>query len=716
MLFLKGISSKVGSTFNQGNKPQDQQDDQSLATLLNREQRAELSVLISQTTEDMRKQLVRCFDEQPPPPPSTKDMPAEDEQPIDLSKLTLSDAGASPDTQAKDESRPQSSADQEPAQTEEATLAEQTPESKALKAAALEFFDTWAESVILRIGEVVNSRDHQDQDKNVSQTRKLAESDPEFRPTSRDRSVDQTLQTTYPPIPTTLSQLSHLERSATLNAILLLLLSLESYRAHSRTLLTRLCTSLSLSVAELTQMEKNTALGLLKIADASGKDTGMDASASTTKAQQSSSTARKWKVGVAGVAGAALIGITGGLAAPLLAAGVGTLMGGLGLGATAAAGYLGALAGNAALVGGLFGAYGARMTSRTMDKYAKEIEDFAFIPLKKDEGKESKGSMSKYEAQPQTRDETAPPLPPRQGGKDKPTSDPSDTSTHRLHLTIAMTGWLTEPSQVTSPWLPLTSPSTGTEPFALRWELQALQDLGNALRNLVMSEAWSTLRRELLKRTVLAALYSAIMAPLAIRKVLKIVDSPFGVAKLRAMKAGEVLADALIERVQGERPVSLVGMSLGSRVIYSCLLALARRKAFGLVENVVMMGSAVPSDTEAWRAMRSVVSGRLINVYSSQDYILAVMYRASSAQLGVAGIQRVEGVVGVENVDVSELVGGHLSYMGRTGRVLELVGWEDVDMEEVVRQEKDAKGTVEEKLESQELEGGKDGGEKAGTS
>ena len=38
------------------------------------------------------------------------------------------------------------------------------------------------------------------------------------------------------------------------------------------------------------------------------------------------------------------------------------------------------------------------------------------------------------------------------------------------------------------------------------------------------------------------------MAPLAIRKVIKVVDSPFGIAKLRAMKAGEVLADALIEK------------------------------------------------------------------------------------------------------------------------------------------------------------------------
>ena len=39
---------------------------------------------------------------------------------------------------------------------------------------------------------------------------------------------------------------------------------------------------------------------------------------------------RKWKVGLASVAGAALIGVTGGLAAPLVAAGIGSVMGGLG--------------------------------------------------------------------------------------------------------------------------------------------------------------------------------------------------------------------------------------------------------------------------------------------------------------------------------------------------------------------------------------------------
>jgi len=154
-----------------------------------------------------------------------------------------------------------------------------------------------------------------------------------------------------------------------------------------------------------------------------------------------------------------------------------------------------------------------------------------------------------------------------------------------------------------------------------------------------------------------------------------------------AVKAGEVLVDALINKVQGERPVSLVGQSLGARVVYSCLMTLAKRGAFGLVDNVVLMGAPVPSDADQWRVMRSVVSGRLINVYSEQDYILAFLYRTTSAQLSVAGLQDIEGVYGVENYNMTEQVAGHLKYMHMTGPILKEVGWTDIDEDVLKRQE-----------------------------
>lgn len=108
----------------------------------------------------------------------------------------------------------------------------------------------------------------------------------------------------------------------------------------------------------------------------------MNADAETKQKAESKASSRKWKVGLAGVAGAAIIGITGGLAAPLLTAGIDSVMGGLGLGATTAAGYLETLASSTVLVGGLFGAYGGRMTGQMMDQYAKEVSDFGFVPIR----------------------------------------------------------------------------------------------------------------------------------------------------------------------------------------------------------------------------------------------------------------------------------------------------------------------------------------------
>jgi hypothetical protein len=85
--------------------------------------------------------------------------------------------------------------------------------------------------------------------------------------------------------------------------------------------------------------------------------------------------------------------------------------------------------------------------------------------------------------------------------------------------------------------------------------------------------------------------------------------------------------------------------------------------------------------------MRSVVAGRLVNVYSENDYILAFLYRTSAIQYGVAGLQEAQDVKGIENVNVSELVSGHLRYQYLVGSILEKIGFEDIDMEEVAKEE-----------------------------
>jgi hypothetical protein len=423
--------------------------------------------------------------------------------------------------------------------------------------------------------------------------------------------------------------------------MLLLLLSLEHYSSYSRILLLHLSSSLHLPLHILVEDEVKVAQGLLEAAK------HMSGSEETQKRNDDNKVARRWKVGLASVAGAAVIGVTGGLAAPLVAGAIGTIMVGVGLEATTAAVLLGSLAESGVIVGTLFGAYGGRMTGKMMDAYAKEVEDFAFLPLK--------GSKH-HDPLPEDR---------------------------RLRVTVGVSGWLTQKEDIITPWRALGRKS---EVFALRWELEALTKLGSSMESVVKSAAWTVAKKEIIARTIFASLMDALW-PIALLKVSKVVDNPFSVAKNRADKAGLVLADALINRAQGERPVTLIGYSLGARLIYSCLMSLAERRAFGLVESAVLVGTPAPSDAADWRAMRSVVAGRLVNVYSENDYILAFLYRTSAIQYGVAGLQEAQDVKGVENVNVSEMVSGHLRYQYLVGSILEKIGFEDIDVDEVAREE-----------------------------
>jgi hypothetical protein len=270
-----------------------------------------------------------------------------------------------------------------------------------------------------------------------------------------------------------------------------------------------------------------------------------------------------------------------------------------------------------------------------VDQYAREVEDFRFIPLKDEWG--TRGSR-----------------------KDD----------RRLRVTIGINGWLGTKDDVTKPWRALGDDS---EAFALRYEMDSLLGLGKTLRELVSSYAWNTVRVEILKRTVLATLWSALW-PAYLLSAASSVDNPFSLAKNRSEKAGEILADALINKVQGERPVTLIGYSLGARVIYSCLRTLAARRAFGLVDSVVFIGAPVPSNRQHWQMIRTVVSGKLFNVYSENDYLLAFLYRATSMQLGVAGLQEIKDIEGVENLNLTEEVQGHMRYAKIISKILAKCG------------------------------------------
>ncbi|EED22196.1 hypothetical protein TSTA_094420 [Talaromyces stipitatus ATCC 10500] len=246
----------------------------------------------------------------------------------------------------------------------------------------LAYFDEWQNSVLLRVGQVVDGRE-ESEDGQVQVDKFPKE------PAEPERKTLNRLQQVYPPLDTPLRDTLKAQRLLILRSLLLLLLGLEHYNAYSRVLLLHITSSLNLQLSDINDNEAKIARGLLDAAVA------MTADEKTKRKAAENQNLRKWKVGIATVAGAALIGITGGLAAPLVAAGLVTVMGGLGLGGTIAASYLGALTSSGVVVGGLFGAYGGKMTGKVIDRYAREVEDFVFIPIR---GKSAKKLKDEKEA------------------------------------------------------------------------------------------------------------------------------------------------------------------------------------------------------------------------------------------------------------------------------------------------------------------------------
>ncbi|XP_036301732.1 transmembrane and coiled-coil domain-containing protein 4 isoform X4 [Pipistrellus kuhlii] len=335
---------------------------------------------------------------------------------------------------------------------------------------------------------------------------------------------------------------------------------------------------------------------------------------------------RKWKryllIGLATVGGGTVIGVTGGLAAPLIAAGAATIIG------SAGAAALGSVAGIAVMTS-LFGAAGASLTGYKMKKRVGAIEEFTFLPL---------------------------------------------TEGRQLHITIAITGWLASGKYRTfsAPWAAL---ARSCEQYCLAWEAKYLMELGNALET-ILSGLANIVAQEALKYTVLSGITAALTWPASLLSVANIIDNPWGVCLHRSAEVGKHLAHVLLSRQQGRRPVTLIGFSLGARVIYFCLHEMAQEKdCQGIVEDVVLLGAPVEGEAKHWEPFRKVVSGRIINGYSRGDWLLSFVYRTSSAQLQVAGLQPVLlQDRRMENVDLSSVVSGHLDYGKQMDIILKAVG------------------------------------------
>uniref|UniRef100_A0A0D3FCW9 Transmembrane and coiled-coil domain-containing protein 4-like n=1 Tax=Oryza barthii TaxID=65489 RepID=A0A0D3FCW9_9ORYZ len=366
----------------------------------------------------------------------------------------------------------------------------------------------------------------------------------------------------------------------------------------------------------------------------------MAAAKEQEQSQESASPKSKWEkwkrggiIGAAALTGGALLAITGGLAAPAIAAGFGALAPTLGTlvpvigasGFAAMATAAGSVAGSVA-VAASFGAAGAGLTGSKMARRIGSVKEFEFKPIGENHN---------------------------QG---------------RLAVGILISGFAFDEDDFCRPW---EGWQDNLERYILQWESKHIIAVSTAIQDWLTSRLAMELMKQGAMRTVLSGLLAAFAWPATLLAATDFIDSKWSVAIDRSDKAGKMLAEVLLKGLQGNRPVTLIGFSLGARVIFKCLQELALSSDNeGLVERVVLLGAPVSVKGERWEAARKMVAGRFVNVYSTDDWILGVTFRASLLTQGLAGIQAID-VPGVENVDVTELVDGHSSYLSAAQQILE---------------------------------------------
>ncbi|MBA0803034.1 hypothetical protein Gohar_013286 [Gossypium harknessii] len=238
----------------------------------------------------------------------------------------------------------------------------------------------------------------------------------------------------------------------------------------------------------------------------------------------------------------------------------------------------------------------------------------------------------------------------------------------RLAVEILISGFVFSKEDYVRPW---EGQIDNMERFVLLWESRNLIAVSTAIQDWLTSSIALELMRQGAMMTVLSSLVAALALPAVLLSATNFIDSKWSIAVDRSDKAGRLLAEVLLKGYQGNRPVTLIGYSLGARVIFSCLQALSETERNAeLVERVVLLGAPIAIKDENWEAARKMVAGRFINAYSTKDWMLGVAFRASLLTNGLAGLQPVD-VQGIENVDVTDTIEGHSSYLWSTRKILE---------------------------------------------
>ena len=235
---------------------------------------------------------------------------------------------------------------------------------------------------------------------------------------------------------------------------------------------------------------------------------------------------------------------------------------------------------------------------------------------------------------------------------------------------IFINGFLSQKNQDPSDWIKSVKKKYPENPYYyVTWESKSLYEIGS-----LIGKSGSVVFQDLIKKLVargskkfVQKLYSLNWAT----TITELLGNPWHTSMVKASMTGILLADLLARTNQRDGYI-LMGHSLGSRVIYYLLNALAT-KDVSPIQDVFMLGGAIDRTDEAgWQNAVKAVNGKIYNCYSVNDSTLKFLYQGvnalSSSPIGLGKISHKNDKL--INHDVSSIIEGHMQYKEKFNNIL----------------------------------------------
>jgi len=247
-------------------------------------------------------------------------------------------------------------------------------------------------------------------------------------------------------------------------------------------------------------------------------------------------------------------------------------------------------------------------------------------------------------------------------------------------LILCISGFTSEDCLKAEEWITISSLYPYSEVMALNWS-------SNKATN-VLSTAYASITNEIMKnqansstmpvkKTMFDTLFT--VAQSAITTGMAIKNNVWDNAYQQAITTGIYLAHLLgqTELFRGAA-VNLIGFSLGTLVIQSCLKELSAMGRDDIIYDVLLMGG-VANIAEINSQLVNVIGHRLFNCYSAKDSVLTNILSLANPDVKPVGLGPITyNDPKIINLDVTEIAQGHLKYRESLTQVLGLTTFNQV--------------------------------------